>query len=138
MNLLKKLFGKKEESHESEEPVESTTENSSERELERFEKNDKYGFKDKQTGKVVVPAKYDDAHDFSEGLAAVKLDGKWGFIDKTGKKIIPLKYDDAEHFSEGLAPVKLDDKWGFIDKTGKEVTSFKYDDAKSFSEDFTG
>ena len=28
-----------------------------------------------------VPCKYDNAADFSEGLAAVELDGKWGYID---------------------------------------------------------
>ncbi len=28
----------------------------------------------------VVPYKYDEVHDFSEGMAAVKLDGKWGFV----------------------------------------------------------
>src|SRR5206468_8469070 len=41
---------------------------------------DKYGFIDK-TGKEVIPRKYDDARSFSEGLAAVKLNGEWGFID---------------------------------------------------------
>jgi hypothetical protein len=30
-----------------------------------------------------------------EGLAKVKLNGKWGFIDKTGKEIVPPKYDGA-------------------------------------------
>ena len=30
---------------------------------------------------------------FSEGLARVRADGKWGFINRTGKEITPLKYD---------------------------------------------
>ena len=68
----------------------------------------------------IISKKYDDAGSFSEGLAAVEINGKWGFIDHTGKEIIPLKYDDAGSFSEGLAPVKLDGKWGQIDKNGNE------------------
>lgn len=32
---------------------------------------------------------------FNNGLAAVKRNGKWGFIDKTIKEIIPCKYDSC-------------------------------------------
>ncbi len=66
----------------------------------------KYGFIDK-TGEVVVPLEYDDAQNFSEGLAVVEKDGKWGYIDKTGKVVVPLgEYDYAYPFSEGLAEVR--------------------------------
>jgi len=82
----------------------------------------------------IVPCKYDDGEDFSEGLAAVKLNGKWGFIDTTGKEVIPLKYDYAYYFREGLACVILNGKYGFIDKTGKEVISLKYDHVHFFYE----
>ena len=57
---------------------------------------------------------------FSEGLADVRLNGKWGFIDKSGKVVIPFKYDDALPFSEGFAVVELDGKDGYIDKNGTE------------------
>ena len=36
---------------------------------------------------------YDDIDCLSEGLAGVKKNGKYGFIDKTGKVVIPFKYD---------------------------------------------
>ena len=78
--------------------------------------------------------KYDWKGEYYEGLAKVKLNDKYGFIDKTGKEVIPIKYDNAEFFSEGLALVKLNNKYGFIDKAGKEVIPIKYDDAYSFSE----
>ncbi len=61
-----------------------------------------------------MPCNYDDPLYFSEGLAAVKLDGKWGYIDQAGQEVVPCKYDDALYFSEGLAAVKLDGKWGFL------------------------
>ena len=81
------------------------------------------------------PLKYDNAGDyFSEGLAVVELNGKYGFIDKSGKVVIPIKYDDAWSFSEGLAEVSLNWKYGFIDKSGKVIIPIKYDYAWSFSE----
>ena len=96
---------------------------------------DKYGFKDKATKQIVIQARYEKTIGyFAEGLTAVMLNEKWGFIDKTGKEIIPFKYEAAFAYSQGLARVKLNNKWGFIDKTGKKIISFKYDDAQIFSE----
>ena len=95
-------------------------------------RNGKYGYVDK-TRRLVIPCQYDNACDFSEGLAEIKKSGKWGFIDKTGREVIPCRYDDASGFSEGLARVKKSGKWGFVDKTGREVIPCKYDDAFGFS-----
>jgi hypothetical protein len=74
-------------------------------------------------------------------IVAVKLDGKWGFIDKTGQEIVPPKYDYVWYYSEGLATVSIGEfkesyygKIGFIDKTGKEIVPLKYDQALWFSE----
>jgi hypothetical protein len=71
-------------------------------ELETFKYDGKYGFKDKNTGKIVIPLKYDDAWLFMEGLASVKLNDKWGFIDKTGEIVVPFNYDFDYYFWEGL------------------------------------
>ncbi len=100
----------------------------------RLKEGDKYGYNLESTGEIVIPLKYDNAYDFSEGLAIVKLNGKYGFIDKTGKEVIPLKYDNADSFREGLAWVELNGKYSFIDKTGKEVFPLKYDFAFPFTE----
>nr|WP_325099647.1 WG repeat-containing protein [Campylobacter sp. TTU_617] len=45
-----------------------------------------------KSGKIVIELKYDNII-FEEGLAQVKLNGKWGVIDKNGKIIIEPKYD---------------------------------------------
>ena len=87
-----------------------------------------------KTGDVVIPFKYDDVFNFREGLAAVKLKGKWGFIDKSGKVVVPPRYDNVWNFNEGLARVKLNGKWGYINKSGKEVVPPKYDDVYAFNE----
>jgi predicted small secreted protein len=83
-----------------------------------------------------IPFVYDDALDFSEGLAAVCKDGKWGFIDSTGAEVIPFIYDVVTPFSEGLAAARLepDGLLGFIDTTGAEVIPPTYNGVTSFSE----
>jgi hypothetical protein len=66
--------------------------------------------------------KYDNARRFSEGLAAVRSNGKWRFINRIrGKEIIPLKYDFADDFSYGHARVKLNNKEFTINVTGQCV-----------------
>ena len=69
----------------------------------------------------MVQPQYDRVVAFSEGLAAVVADGKYGFIDTTGKTVIEPRYEFAEGFGSGLAPVKVGDTWGYIDKTGALV-----------------
>ena len=49
---------------------------------------------------------------FSEGLAAIERNGKWGYIDKEGKDVIPCRYEGAHNFSEGLAAIERNGKWG--------------------------
>lgn len=97
----------------------------------------KCGYKD-ENGNIVIPAKYDEVENFSEGLARVKINGKWGFIDKTDKLVIPAKYDKVFFFTEDLARVYINGKCGFIDKNGKMVIPAKYDGAWTFSEGLAG
>lgn len=85
-----------------------------------------------------IKPQYEEAELFGEGdLAAVKKDGKWGYIDKDNKVVIPFQFDLAYSFSEGYAVVAKSSrqetydegtewestntyyKMGFIDKTGK-------------------
>ena len=97
-----------------------------------FKENDKYGYKLKSPGKVVIEPKYEYTWAFSEDLAWVVLNDKWGFIDKNGKEITPLKYDKVEPFRENIARVRLNGRWGYIDKTGKEIVRLIYNDAMDF------
>ncbi|EPU0168906.1 WG repeat-containing protein, partial [Campylobacter coli] len=41
--------------------------------------------------------KFDDTRSFWEGLAGVKLNGKYGFIDKSGKIVIEPIFDDIDY-----------------------------------------
>lgn len=70
---------------------------------------------------------YDEIGVFSEGLAAVKKDGKWGYINTKGEVAIPITIDtqySVGRFSEGVAYVVDEDRsYGFrlIDTNGKTV-----------------
>ena len=109
-------------------------------EFVKVDEKGKYGFKLRSTDEIVIPLKYDDAYHFREGLAAVKLNGKWGFIDKTDKEITPLKYDDVQIYGmgEGMVAVEFNDRYGYIDHTGKEVTPIKYYYVDPFVEGLAG
>lgn len=82
----------------------------------------------------------EDHHDFTEGLAAVRIGDKWGFVDNVGKLVISAKFhdwsggDDIGEFSEGLARITVFDKAGYIDRSGRFVISAKYDSAGDFHE----
>ncbi|MGC4050576.1 MAG: WG repeat-containing protein [Paludibaculum sp.] len=62
------------------------------------------GFVDFQ-GLRVIPEKFEETKEFSEGLAAVRVGGLWGYIDKTGSFAIAPRFLGAEPFSEGAARV---------------------------------
>lgn len=96
------------------------------------------------TGKIVLRPSdsWDHIWDFHEGLAAVQINGKVGYIDKTGNCVIPPKYDnegysiraDWRDFSENLAAVRINGKFGYIDKTGNWVIPPRYDFVQRFSD----
>jgi len=96
--------------------------------------NNKVGFASKLTQVVIIPCIYEQVRPFSEGLAPIRLNGRWGYIDKFGKTVIPCVYESAFSFSEGLARVRLNEKYGYIDKQGKKIIPCIYKSAKSFRE----
>lgn len=71
---------------------------------------------------------------FAEGLAAVKQNDRWGFINREGRFAIQPQFHDAFGFSEGLAAVEKGEKYGYIDKNGTFIIAPKYDWAMPFSE----
>ncbi len=73
---------------------------------------------------AILP-KFDDALPFKEGLANVKIDKYWGYIDKTGQIVIPAQFEEAKPFKEGLAIVKFGNEWGYIDKNGQKIANPK-------------
>ena len=115
--------------------VNNTTQNNpaNERELKRFGKWGRYGYVDKKTDEIVIPARWTDAGAFFGNLARVYNSKYWGFIDKTGKEVIPCKWKEVGLVSEGTISVRDDnDKWGYIDITGKIIIPCQWEKAGSF------
>lgn len=107
--------------------------------IKELSQGSKWGFID-TSGKVVIQPQFDEVatpvligcsedniaqrsggNGFSEGLAAVNVNGKWGYIDKSGKYVISPQFSLARSFHEGLAFVGQGDNYGYIDKSGTKV-----------------
>jgi hypothetical protein len=110
-----------------------------------------WGYIDR-SGKMVVEKQYSFADDFSEGLAGVVVNRKFGFINQNGEMVIPPRFIPrrgpysysgvvaTSRFSEGLAPVAtelkygLDGVYGYIDRKGDFVIPPQFHAAQIFSE----
>ena len=82
---------------------------------------------------------------FNAGVAAVKSNTSWGFIDEKGELIIDFRNDLVlSTFDDGVYPVFMDGRclievkkegisyFGFIDKSGKEIIEPKYLNATNY------
>ena len=78
-------------------------------------------------GKFVIPLKFDLAFDYFNGIARVKLDGKYGFINQNGEVILPFEYAKIGDCFFNYYPIKKDNKWGLADLLGKVVVQCEYD-----------
>lgn len=52
---------------------------------------------------MTVDFQYEDVRNFSEGMGAVRLNGKWRFVNYIGQKLIEREFDAADRFKNGLA-----------------------------------
>lgn len=80
-----------------------------------------------------IAGPFEDARPFQGGWAAVKENGKWGFIDTDGAVRIPCRFDGARSFGQHLAAVEEDGLWGFVSLQGELVIEPQFLEAKSFS-----
>lgn len=98
-----------------------------------------------KTGKTVFKQV---GKDFQEGLAAIKINNKYGFMNKSGKTVIPPRFMNTEGFKNGFAVVSIapvnsstnqtntyiDYRYGFINKAGTFTIKPIYTEAQNFSE----
>lgn len=97
----------------------------------------KSGFVDKY-GKTKIDFQYDDACSFSEGMAAVLVNGKWGFINTKGELVIKPQYDNRPNgfglWDNGITVVGYNETFvGYIDKNGNNLfTDKSFTEATNF------
>lgn len=73
-------------------------------------------------------------YEFKNGIARIKSNNKFGFVDTANKIVIPIVFDDLSDFNKGLARAKYNSKWGFIDSKGKFVVQPQYNEVSEFDE----
>lgn len=74
-------------------------------------------------GQLITDFSYDMAEDFSEGLAACRKDGKWGYIDETGQPVTDFVYDGV-WYNSGYNPDAGEyGAYETLDPTGYPCTS---------------
>ena len=109
-----------------------TNEYNSEDSLVVFRTHDRLrGYLNINTGKIVIPAQYNRAWNFNEGIAAVYNDGIVSFINENGEpafpKTFPIRYNDEYseitfQFHNGLCIMRtVNNKWGLINTQGDWV-----------------
>jgi hypothetical protein len=76
---------------------------------------------DIQSGDEVIPARFERAMPFSEGLAAVRIEGRFGYVDRRGEIVIEPRFDLAGDFYQGLAEVLVGDRTGIVNRAGEIV-----------------
>jgi len=79
---------------------------------------------------------FEQAAGFFDGLAAVKMNDKWGYIDEEGDIIVEFIYDRATSLRNGIAMVLKEETdsdgdttsgfWALIDSQGNLLTDFDY------------
>ena len=104
--------------------------------LARFCDHRRWGFVNTD-GEEVIPAQYEEANNFSEGLAAVKVDGLWGFIDTTGEMVIePQVTGVQEGFKYSRCVIYDNQNVGVIDREGKMVIPCDYTEIELTCENY--
>ena len=92
-----------------------------------------YVFLDRK-GSRLFGRTFEHATDFSEGLAAVQIGEKNGYIDARGKPAIPPAFDETGPFVDGLAPVRGSGDYRYIDSTGHVAIKGPFESAHPFSQ----
>lgn len=75
---------------------------------------------------IVIPQVFEAARRFSEGLAAVRVDGLTGYIDTAGKMVIAPQFDQGGPFYNGIAEVLTGDHTTVISRTGEALLPAKF------------
>lgn len=97
--------------------------------------NGKWGYINND-GNIEIEPSYDEAREFSDGFAAVRIGTNWGYVSVESKTLaIPANFSVAGDFSGDLAPAQLPGQtYGFINTSGEFAISPQFDFAAAFSE----
>ena len=79
-------------------------------------------------GQIRIQPRFNTVRGFSEGVAAVKLDEKWGFINVNGETVVPCEYDEVDsNFENGSGRLIKDDEVYVFDENGEIIDSYAFE-----------
>jgi hypothetical protein len=81
------------------------------------------GYVEKGSEEERIPQRFEVAKPFSEGLAAVRIEGQYGFIDTTGKIVIAPRFQNAGPFVGNYAEIQMQGAIGIINRSGELVVA---------------
>jgi len=84
------------------------------------------GYVEKDSEAQRIPRRFEVANAFDEGLAPVRIEGLYGFIDTTGRIVIAPRFQAAGPFTGGYAEVRFDDASGVIDRSGRMIVPARF------------
>jgi hypothetical protein len=97
------------------------------------EKDGKKGLMSLQGKTILNPSQlYQELHVMREERVGIKINNKYGFIDRNGKLRIANRYEGIGSFSENMVAVKIRGRWGFIDKAEELKVQCMYDEVQDF------
>lgn len=84
---------------------------------------------------MAIPCAYDDLKEFNDNLCAVKMAGKWGYINTHDSLVIPNRYLNVTSFSDKVAFVQTDSShWRIINDTGKFINQILLEAPQTYSD----
>lgn len=83
-----------------------------------------------------IPAIYDGALNFRDGVAPVKTGGKWGFIDNQGRVLCPPQFNEIRRARAGMAAVRIKFQWGYVNTDGELISDVYFDYVLDFADGF--
>lgn len=96
-----------------------------------FSKDGKRGFLSRNTAKIIIPAMYDAAWSFNDGIAGVCKDDSVYFIDHSGRPINSRKFKRVMGhnyiYHGNYFANQVGDKFGLVDRIGNDATPVKYE-----------
>ena len=95
-----------------------------------YHKEEKYGMARENDKKIILHPKYDWISPVHDGGAIVKIDCKFGYLDKNGKMKLPCDYDTIKVIHHPHYIIVKNNKKGLMTSSGKILLSCDYDDIK--------
>lgn len=86
-------------------------------------------------GRGRLPGEFEGCGRAAEGLIAVRVDGRWSYLDTAGRGVIPPSLEWAGDFSGGLAPASDGSgRCGYVDRSGAFAIAPRFETCHPFSD----